>query len=272
VTMVMHDLGFVNFNEPISKFFAHGLMIKDGAKMSKSRGNVVTPDAYLEKYGADTFRLYTMFLGPMDGYPDFRDDGIEGMHRFVKRLWKLFEKGLSLKGAKRAPEGRRDLEGILHKTIKKVTEDIQAFRYNTAIASLMILVNALEGLTKTGSHPESGVARAAEGETLWQETLCKLLAPFTPHLAEEVWEKMGHKTSVHTAIWPKWEEKYLIEDTVTIIIQVNGKLRGQLSLLGPACRQAGVTKLAKEQVAKWLEGKSIKKTIYVPGKLVNFVV
>ena len=260
VTKVLHDLGFLAFDEPITKFFAHGLMIKDGAKMSKSRGNVVNPDEYVAKFGADTLRLYEMFLGPMDAYPDFRDAGIEGMERFVNRLWTIFNKYGVL--SRISPtEGVPSLDSKLNQTIKKVTEDMYNFKYNTAIASLMELTNIISD-------------KGADKETL--KTLCLLLAPFAPHLSEEIWvEILGQQFSVHKANWPKYDDSLIVSDTVTIVIQVNGKLRSQLVIGSKQSNiQGDVETLSKkdENVAKWLKRNDIKKVIFVPGKLINFVI
>jgi len=260
VTKVLHDLGFLAFDEPITKFFAHGLMIKDGAKMSKSRGNVVNPDEYVAKFGADTLRLYEMFLGPMDAYPDFRDAGIEGMERFVNRLWTIFNKYGVL--SRISPtEGAPSLDSKLNQTIKKVTEDMYNFKYNTAIASLMELTNVISD-------------KGADKETL--KTLCLLLAPFAPHLSEEIWvEILGQPFSVHKANWPKYDDSLIVSDTVTIVIQINGKLRSQLVISSKQSNiQGDVETLSKkdENVAKWLKGHDIKKVIFVPGKLINFVI
>ena len=248
VTMVLNDLKYLDFEEPFPKFFAHGLMIKDGAKMSKSRGNVVNPDEYIEKYGADTLRLYLMFMGPMDGYPDFRDTGIEGMRRFIDRVWDLFvnhKDNIVVEG--------KDAKVILikmHQTIKKVSADIQNFRYNTAIASIMEYVNLLrdkaqlsvvgnqlsdnsktEKLQSDDRKPKTDIRiRCAE----WDEalkTLVLLLNPFTPHLSEEVWNSfLKQKSAIHTQPWPKFDENLTIEKEVTIPIQVNGRLRATITL------------------------------------------
>lgn len=266
VTKVLHDLGFLAFDEPFTKFFAHGLMIKDGAKMSKSRGNVVNPDEYVAKFGADTLRLYEMFLGPMDAYPDFRDAGIEGMERFVNRLWTIFNKygapSLLAGGKAMGLPSDRTLVSKLHQTIKKVTEDMYNFKYNTAIASIMELTNLIAD-------------KGADKETL--KTLTLLLAPFAPHLAEEVWVGiLGQPFSVHTAKWPKYDDSLIVNDTVTIVIQVNGKLRGQLTInnLQFTNNKEEIEKIAKsdEKISKWLDGKEVKKVIFVPGKLINFVI
>jgi len=272
VTKVLHDLGLVDFDEPFPKFFAHGLMIKDGAKMSKSRGNVVNPDEYIRKFGADTLRLYLMFLGPMDTSPDFRDSGIEGMERFIGRLWKIFNSaGPATRQPQIHPQGetpalvppasRHPLDFKINQTIKKVTEDMHKFKYNTAIASIMELTNVIS---------EHG----ADHKTL--EKLCLLIAPFAPHLAEEVWvEILGQPFSVHKADWPKYDSGLIVNDTLNIVVQINGKMRGVLKLeSGISKNEEEVTKLAKgdEKVTTWLKDKKIKKTIFVPGKLLNYVI
>jgi len=267
IGMFLFDQGLIEFEEPYPRFFAHGLMIKDGAKMSKSRGNVVNPDEYISKYGSDALRLYLMFMGPMDGYPDFRDTGIEGMRRFVERVWKLFTNSQD----DRLPGGgRKDSSGVdvvkskLHQTIKKVTEDIQVFKYNTAIAAIMELINVISDADGGSSLPRVS-----------SKTLCQLLAPFTPHMAEEVWHTvLGQKSSIHTSPWPKYDPEYLKEDRVTIVIQVDGKLRGQIQMKTENSKnKEAVEKLAKgeQSVSKNIAGKQIKKTVFVEGKLINFV-
>ncbi len=275
VTMVLYDLGYLKFEEPFPKFFAHGLMIKDGAKMSKSRGNVVNPDKYISKFGADALRLYLMFVGPMDGSPDFRDTGIEGMRRFIVRVWNLFTDDIS-----QHPGGGRlalsEAEGMnssgvdvmkskQHQTIKKVTEDIQKFKYNTAIAAIMELVNTI-----------SAAGGGSSDRLKILKDLCLLLAPFAPHLAEEVWHSgLGFKSSVHKSAWPKYDEKYLQADQAVIVVQVNGKLRSQLTISHQSSTiKDEVLRLAKEdeKVKKWLKSGRIKKEIFISGKLVNFVV
>lgn len=249
ISMALHDMHYLDFEEPFTKLYAHGLMIKDGAKMSKSRGNVVNPDIYVEKYGADTLRLYLMFIGPMDGSPDFRDSGIEGMQRFVNRVYKLVNSKFQIPNDKLNTEHQIKM----HQTIKKVTHDIQHFEYNTAISSLMIYINYLEGLTR------SDLTQSA------LETLCLLLNPFAPHLAEELWHTVLRKeTFIQTESWPSFDPKLAVEEATGIIVQVNGKFRGTVASIEEA--------KTSPKIAKWLEGKKIIKTIVVPGKLVNFVV
>ncbi|MDO8340688.1 MAG: class I tRNA ligase family protein [Candidatus Woesebacteria bacterium] len=257
VTMVLSDLGLVSFEEPFPKFFAHGLMIKDGAKMSKSRGNVVNPDEYIEKYGADTLRLYVMFMGPMDGDPDFRDTGIEVMQRFTKRVWNLFHKPFIESEIK-----DQKILYKMHQTIIKVTKDIQEYKYNTAIAAIMEYVNVLTPLDKLNK------------ESLM--VLAKLLAPFAPHITEELWiEILDQKGSIHITNWPRGIESYTKNETITIPVQVNGKLRGQIVVESIKLNsKEEILKLAKEdiKVAKWLKGGKVKKEIFILNKLVNFVV
>ncbi len=256
VTMVLYDLKYLDFEEPFPKFYAHGLMIKDGAKMSKSRGNVVNPDEYITKFGADTMRLYVMFLGPMDSSPDFRDSGIEGMKRFVNRLWSLFTSPKEL-----SETSKREVYIKLHQTIKKVTEDVSSFKYNTAIASIMELVNTL-------------FAKGADEDIL--KILALLVAPFAPHLSEEIWvETLGQPFSVHKAEWPKYDTKYLKVDQVKMVVQINGKTRGTLEMdIETSKDENMVISLSKgaENISKWLDGKKIEKTIFIQEKLINFVV
>lgn len=252
MTMVFKDLKLISFEEPFPKFYAHGLMIKDGAKMSKSRGNVVNPDDYIKKFGADTLRMYLVFIGPMDGSPDFRDTGIEGMHRFIKRIWSLYQKNKLTK----------DEEGVktkMHQTIQKVTKDIETFHYNTGIASIMEFVNFLK---------ENGTTK----ESL--TVLCQLIAPFAPHIAEEIWhEVLENKDSVHRSIWPQYDSKYLKVNQYTVIVQVNGKIRDQYTISKLTEPKEEIIKSVKgsPKLTPWIKGKKIVNTIYVPGKILNFV-
>jgi leucyl-tRNA synthetase len=292
VTMALHDLKYLEFEEPFPRFFAHGLMIKDGAKMSKSRGNVVNPDEYIEKYGADTLRLYLMFMGPMDGYPDFRDTGIEGMRRFIDRIWKIYQEYPDL--VIRDENRLKNINIKMHQTIKKVTEDIQNFRYNTAISAIMEYVNELRSITKNSdvksqNNPEkysskingSGKSKLNNGkeiEDVWQtalQTLALLLAPFAPHIAEELWVNiLGNEFSVHKASWPEFNSKFTEEDFVTVAVQVNGKLRDTVLLeFDKANIKEEVLKkvLTQEKISKWLKRGQSKKIIFIPGRLINIV-
>jgi leucyl-tRNA synthetase len=271
VTHVLHDLGFIGFEEPFPRFYAHGLMIKDGAKMSKSKGNIVNPDMYIEKYGADTLRLYLMFMGPMDGSPDFRDTGIEGMRRFVERAWDLFQNYPASPTLSTVDENLILIK--MHRTIKKVTEDIGNFKYNTAISAIMEYVNALRTLTQDSELKTQNKPSAIWNRAL--EVLAQLLAPFAPHMTEEVWsELLGKKGSVHKSLWPKYQNKLAESSQAILALQVNGKLRGTLTVsLELAGNKKRIIELARDnpRVTKYLEGKTIRRTIFVPGKILNFV-
>ncbi len=291
VWKMLVDNGFVDKKlgyEPFPWFYAHGLMIKDGAKMSKSRGNVVNPDEYIEKFGADTLRLYLMFMGPMDGYPDFRDTGIEGMRKFVERVWTLFESHSQFRAKKVQQFNNLTIQQLLikqHQTIKKVTEDIQEFKYNTAISAIMEYVNVLKVQTQLVTNNLLPVT--------YIETLALLLAPFTPHLAEEVWQSLREgeirtdkkadlhgsglrkSLSVHTHAWPSYDPKLIVEQTLTIAVQVNGKLRSTITIdREKAEDKEYVSKLAQSdtKISKWVVDKKILKEIYITGRLVNFIV
>lgn len=255
VTMFLKDQGYLSFEEPFPFLFGHGLIIKDGAKMSKSKGNIVNPDEYIEKFGADALRCYLMFLGPFDQGGDFRDTGIEGMTRFLIRFTNLFEH--------KVKPSKEDLMAVcykVHKTIKKVTEDVTLFKYNTSIAAIMELVNMMG-------------ERGTDNRML--KALTKLLAPFAPHITEELWHKhFKEKRSIHISAWPEFDQKYLISVNVQVVVQVNGKLRATLELSPEQAKDKEHVLLeAKklENVNKWFE-REIKKEIFVPGKLVNFVV
>jgi len=267
VTMVLSDIGLLEFEEPFPKFFAHGLMIKGGAKMSKSRGNVVNPDEYIEKYGADTLRMYLMFMGPMDGSPDFRDEGIEGMRRFVVRVWDLLANCDKVSKTK-AKELEKPLIVSLmtDKVIKKVTNDIENFRYNTAIATLMTFVNDLEDIRK------SNTGKLLESEL---GVLLHLIAPFMPHMAEEIWmDNWVNESSIHESAWPEYDPEKLIDKMVKIPVQVNGKLRQVLELEAKdsSDKDYVINKaLEEESIDKWTRGKKVINKVFVPGKLLNIV-
>lgn len=222
--------------------------------MSKSRGNVVIPDKYIQQWGADTFRTYLMFLGPYQEGGDFRDQGLQGPFGFLSRLWDTVTS---------AQPGDVDagVEQKLHATIKKVTDDISALQYNTAIAAMMEYLNVV----RTGGR----TARRAE-----VEALVPLVAPFAPHLAEELWEMLGHNESIFTGNnWPVFDASKTVADTVEFIVQVNGKVRGRMAMprgiTEDAARQAA---LADENVRKFVDGAQVRKVIFVPDRLINLVV
>ena len=253
ITMVLSDAGHIGFEEPYKKFRAHGMIIREGAKMSKSRGNVVNPDEYIEKWGADTFRTYLMFLGPYEEGGDFRDQSIAGVRRFLDRLWSSVSDATT-NGAPDPAVMRK-----LHQTIKKVSTDVPALSYNTAIAAMMEYINVV----RRGER----AAHRAEVEPLVQ-----LVAPFAPHAAEELWEKLGHTESVFDAGWPVFDESLAAEELVTIAVQVNGKTRGTIQVVPGSAQDVALSAaMADATIAKFVAGPP-KKVIFVPGRLLNIVV
>ena len=252
ISMVLKDLGHIHFEEPYPKLRAHGLIVKDGAKMSKSRGNVVVPDAYIQQWGADTFRMYLMFLGAFQEGGDFRETGIIGIRRFLDKVWQLAHET----SANRVTP---DVERKLHQTIKKVGADTESLDYNTAIAAMMEYVNELR---------EQG-ARSREQV----EPLVIMLAPYAPHFAEELWELLGHPRSVFEERWPTYDERLATAGDVEIAVQVNGKLRSRLIVPRGLDQDAVVARaLADEAVKKFVDGKKVRKVIYVQDRLLNLVV
>jgi leucyl-tRNA synthetase len=248
--LALHDLGHVPFAEPFERFRAHGLIVKDGSKMSKSRGNVVNPDEYLTNSGSDAFRLYLMFLGPFIEGGDFRDEGMVGVERFLDRVHNLAH----------ARDARlsREAGSKLHWAIKKVTDDIEALKYNTGIAAMMETLNLFE---KEAPIPTAALARFAQ-----------ILAPLAPHLAEEVWERCGMPGSIFRSAWPEYDPALVAGDSVEIVFQVNGKVRGKASLpIGASEQAVKEAALADPGVRAHTEGKSIARVLVVPGRLVNIV-
>jgi leucyl-tRNA synthetase len=257
ITMALRDIGHLAFAEPFTRFRAHGTIVKDGAKMSKSRGNVVVPDDYVEQWGADTFRMYLMFLGPYQEGGDFRDAGISGIRRFLDKVWGVVQAGTEAQGHG-GTDGEAALVRLLHRTIRKVTDDTERLDYNTAIAAMMEYVNAL----RDGMPTRALV-----------EPLVIMLAPFAPHFAEECWERLGHATSVMDADWPTFDETLATAGDVELVVQVNGKVRGRLALpRGTPEAVAVAAAKADAGVLKFTEGKTIRKVVFVPDRLVSLVV
>jgi leucyl-tRNA synthetase len=253
ITMALHDIGVVPFAEPFKKFRAHGLIIRGGAKMSKSRGNVVNPDQYLDQHGADVFRMYMMFLGPYEEGGDFRDEGIVGIRRFLDSVWRLAREHDASAPAPAA------LVRATHRAIKKVEGDLESLRYNTAIAALMTLLNDIRRL----GPPNRWVI----------ESLLIMLAPFAPHISEELWEGLGNGTSIFTARWPRFDPALTVEEKVTIAVQVNGKVRGRIEVPRDAAEDDIIAvALADAAVKAHVDGKEIRRRVVVPGRLVSLVV
>ena len=258
VVMALHDMGKLEFEEPYKQFRAHGLIIREGAKMSKSKGNVIVPDPIIERYGADTFRVYLMFLGPFVAGGDYQDRGISGPHGFLHRLWETVvpEHG-------DLPEDAPDpaVERKLHQTIKRVTEQVAGLRYNTAIAAMMEYLNVARAGGRTPCRDEV-------------EPLVRLIAPFAPHMAEELWRRLGHEGSIFEgANWPAFDPAKAAERQVRVAVQVNGKVRGTVSVPAGTDREA-VAALARAEgnVVRHLEGMDVRRVVHVQDRLLNFVV
>ena len=265
-TKVMRDLGLIDSNEPFLKLRNQGIILgEDNEKMSKSRGNVVNPDALVDEYGADTVRAYLMFIGPWEQGGPWNSSGIEGVARFLNRVWALITDEATGEGDT-SETVRKDLRRAVHTAVKEVTEDLENFQFNTAIAELMTLVNVM-GKAKNGAMVQTDE---------WQEgreLLLRLVAPFTPHIAEELWYRAGFEGSVHAQAWPEYDEKALEQNTLTIAVQVNGKRRGEVEVPKDADKDAILNAAkAEPNVARYVEGVNIVREIVVPGRLVNIVV
>ncbi len=256
IAMVLRDLGHVEFEEPFRRFRAHGLIVKDGAKMSKSRGNVVIPDEYIARWGADTFRTYLMFLGPFQEGGDFRDESISGPRRFLEKVWALMLE--ATRNARVGEDIPRHVEVKWHETLKKAHDDLEALRYNTAISALMELVNTLR---------DAGCA-----DRRIVEDLVVMLAPFAPHFAEECWERLGHGASVFEEEWPEWDEALTVEESVEVAVQVGGRTRSKIVVRrGSGEELVTAAALADPTTRRFLGDRPVRKTIYVPDRLVNLV-
>jgi leucyl-tRNA synthetase len=263
----LRDMGHLSFDEPFTLLYHQGTVLgPDGQKMSKSRGNVVAPDAIVEKYGADTVRAYLMFMGPFDAGGSFIAENLEGVWRFLNRFWSLVNDAWVERPGSEATDEGRAIERLRHKTIKRVTEEYANFRFNTALAALMECNNVL---VKQQREP---VARSAAFRATL-ETMIQLLAPLTPHIAEELWQITNHSDSVHQTSWPTYIEALTQDDTFTLVIQVNGKVRERIEVNSDISeREARQIALENPRVASFIGESTIQKVIFVPGKLVNIVV
>ncbi len=254
----LYDIGAVPKEcgpEPYKKRTAHGMILGEGGvKMSKSKGNVINPDEYIEKYGADTIRVYEMFMGPFDQAIAWDDKGVVGVYRFLKRVWDL-----QARVDYQAANASKDLERLLHQTIKKVGENIEVMKFNTAIAQMMILVNEME---KNKNIPRE----------IWDKFIL-ILSPFAPHLAEELWRRLGHRQSLAFESWPTYDKDLIRADKIELVVQVNGKVRDKIKVVADISEEEAKQKaLSSDKVQKWLDGREPKKIIYVKGKLVSVVV
>jgi leucyl-tRNA synthetase len=257
---ILYDLGHVSTPEPFQKLVHQGLILgEDKRKMSKSLGNVVNPDQVVEEYGADSLRLFEMFMGPFEMTKPWSTKGVEGVHRFLQRVWRLFHQGKDENFRVDEVEPTELELKTLHKTIDKVSKDIEGFSFNTAISQMMILVNEL---TPSERRPRKIL-----------ESFVLILSPFAPHLAEELWLKLGHTTTLAYEEFPKVDPKYLVDDEIILPVQVNGKLRGELKV-SKDIQQEEAESLARalDKLIPFLEGKTVRKVVFVPGKILNFVV
>ena len=274
-TKVLYDLNLISNQEPFTNLLTQGMVLKDGVKMSKSRGNVVSPEDIVARYGADTARLFILFAAPPERDLEWSNQGVEGCFRFLRRVWRLaapladFLKGVPLAPAANLVGANREMRRITHYTIKKVTEDISnRFNFNTAVSAIMEMVNALYQYKEI---PETDRSPAVLRESL--DSLLLLLAPFAPHITEEIWEATGHEGSIHKQPWPAYDPEAIQEDEITIVVQINGKVRERLLVpadLTPEKMRERV--LQEPRVIRLIQDKKIIKIIPVPGKLVNIVV
>ncbi len=251
---VLHDLGYVKTDEPFAALRNQGMILaSDGRKMSKRWGNVINPDDMVHQFGADTMRIYEMFMGPFEASQPWSVDGMVGSRRFVERVWRI--------GETLSPETSIDVLKSLHKTIKKVSEDIVNFNFNTAVSAMMILINEIE---KQGNQIS----------TTDYKKFLQILAPFAPHITEEIWQEyLGETGSIHHALWPEYDESLIIENTITLGIQINGKVRGEIEIeknLDENSVREQV--LALPEIQKWTDSTEIKKFIYIPNKIINIVI
>lgn len=263
-TKVLFDLGYFDFIEPFKALRHQGIILgPDGQKMSKSRGNVIDPDDLVKKYGADTVRMYLCFMGEYSQGGPWQPDGINGIYRFLNRVWNLIIRYIeSRENLRRTTQkfNKEDLfKSLLHQTIKKVGEDIENFKFNTAISALMILLNELE--------------KQAQLPTIYCKLFLKLLAPFAPHLTEELWHRFGYKTSIHNEKWPKYDEKLIQKRDFDLVIQINGKVRDIIKIsIDISEEEAKKSALKSEKVSKYIKGRQIKKIIFIKNKLLNIVI
>ncbi|MCK0471258.1 leucine--tRNA ligase [Halalkalibacter sp. APA_J-10(15)] len=258
----LYDIGVVSTKEPFQKLFNQGMILgENNEKMSKSKGNVVNPDDVVESHGADTLRLYEMFMGPLDGSIAWSTNGLDGSRRFLDRIWRLYvnEESGELSDKIQASKGEEAFIRAYHQTVKKVTEDMSELRFNVAISQMMVFINEAYKQDRLPSDLMEGFV--------------KIIAPITPHLAEELWEKLGHAETIAYEQWPSYDEAFLVENEIEVVAQINGKVRSKLVIPADASRERmQELALADEKITAAIGNKSVRKVIAVPGKLVNIVV
>ena len=261
----LRDLKMLDFDEPFVRLFNQGTIVFQHRKMSKSRGNVVAPDEYVERMGADAVRCYLMFLGPWEQGGEWSDSGINGVARWLNRVWELARRDPGRLDAPVSEEAARGLTRLVHQTVRKVTEDVERFKFNTALASLMEYTNGLSRVWERGDV----------GRELWEEAIERLLllmAPMAPHMSEELWERTGRRSSVHSRSWPEWDAGLAADAAITLVVQVDGRLRDRIEVPASITDDlARETALRSRNVRRHVEGREVKRVVYVPGKLVNVV-
>ncbi len=265
ITKVLHDMGMVDIDEPFARLFTQGMLVKDGAKMSKSKGNVVAPDPYYDRFGADAIRLFELFIGPPTDDAVWSDNGVEGTSRFLDRVWRLVAGEVGTIEDRERRQADIELLGVAHRTVKKVTEDIDRFAFNTAVAALMAYSNALTDYVRGG----------AEASTFEEASrlMLLMLSPMAPHMSHELWEQSGRGSMLAAESWPEYDPALVVESTMTMVVQVNGKVRDRIEVpadIDQATAQARA--MDSEKIQGWIDGKEIRKVITVPPKLVNIVV
>jgi leucyl-tRNA synthetase len=266
-TKVLHDLGMVVVEEPFFRLFTQGMITLGGAKMSKSKGNTVDPLPIFESHGADALRLYHLFMGPPTDDAEWSERGVDGTFRFLERVWRLGRDEVGTVSDRPEVSADAEILRVAHRTVKKVTKDIDRFAFNTAVAALMSYVNELYAYLQS---PDGGEADTFDRA---YDLLLMMLSPMAPHLSHELWEQRGHAGALYERPWPTWDEDMVKLETVTMVIQVNGKVRDRMEVdAGISAEDAEAAALASEKVASWTEGKTVHKVISRPPKLVNIVV
>jgi leucyl-tRNA synthetase len=263
----LRDMGYLHFDEPFTRLFHQGIVLgPDGQKMSKRRGNVVAPDEFVTQYGTDTVRCYMMFMGPFDQGGVFKAENLKGVWNFLTRFWNLVNESWTEHPHQAETSESLAVERLRHKTIKRVTEEIGNMRFNTALAALMECNNSLIKLQN-----EEVVRSAAFQRIL--ATMMQLLAPLAPHITEELWNQTGHEQSIHTTEWPQYVEEMTQDESFTLVVQVNGKVRERIDVAADASEQViRSLALSNSRIASFIGEATVQKVIYVPGKLVNIVV
>ncbi|WP_102345227.1 leucine--tRNA ligase [Bacillus sp. Marseille-P3661] len=256
---VLYDIGVVHTKEPFQKLFNQGMILGEGnEKMSKSKGNVVNPDDIIESHGADTLRLYEMFMGPLDASIAWSTNGLDGARRFLDRVWRLFVTDEGTLNSKISDQANPALERVYHQTVKKVSDDYEGLRFNVAISQMMVFIN--------------DAYKAEQLPKEYMKGFVKLLSPIAPHLTEELWELLGHTTTISYEAWPTYDETKLVDDEVEIVVQLNGKVRAKINIPKDASKeQMEEIAMSDEKIKEDLSGKTIRKVIAVPSKLVNIV-